>query len=123
MKRKASKESDVDCFGVVTFEIACERKSVDPKQELRKVRLVEWVWDLYGKGEIMGALDWKMTAADGGRDEGLDSEQVERSSGNIGAGKKGFRRSAGTTARKPMVGRGRPLKLDEEIDGIRCRWV
>ncbi|CAN1339532.1 hypothetical protein LINPERPRIM_LOCUS38524 [Linum perenne] len=46
-----------------------------------------------------------------------------RSSGNIGAGKKGFRRSAGTTARKPMVGRGRPLKLDEEIDGIRGRWV
>ncbi|CAN1184406.1 L-type lectin-domain containing receptor kinase IX.1 [Linum perenne] len=67
---KASKESDVYSFGVVALEIACGRKPVDPKQELRKVRLVEWVWDLYGKGEIMEAVDWRMTAADG--------EQVER---------------------------------------------
>ncbi|CAN1184403.1 L-type lectin-domain containing receptor kinase IX.1 [Linum perenne] len=62
--------SDVYSFGVVALEIACGRKPVDPKQELRKVRLVEWVWDLYGKGEIMEAVDWRMTAADG--------EQVER---------------------------------------------
>ncbi|CAN0865082.1 L-type lectin-domain containing receptor kinase IX.1 [Linum grandiflorum] len=45
---------------------------VDPKQELRKVRLVEWVWDLYGQGEILEA------AADGGGGGGLDSEEVER---------------------------------------------
>ncbi|CAN1184405.1 L-type lectin-domain containing receptor kinase IX.1 [Linum perenne] len=68
---KASKESDVYSFGVVALEIACGRKPVDPKQELRKVRLVEWVWDLYGKGEIMEAVDWRMTAADGGDVERL----------------------------------------------------
>ncbi|CAN0865080.1 L-type lectin-domain containing receptor kinase IX.1 [Linum grandiflorum] len=68
---KASKESDVYSFGVVCLEIACGRKPVDPKQELRKVRLVEWVWDLYGQGEILEAVDWKL----GG---GLDSEEVER---------------------------------------------
>ncbi|CAN1173542.1 hypothetical protein LINPERHAP2_LOCUS30739 [Linum perenne] len=44
---------------------------MDSKSELRKVRLVEWVWDLYGKGEIMDAVDCKI-------DGYLDSEQVER---------------------------------------------
>ncbi|CAN0865070.1 L-type lectin-domain containing receptor kinase IX.1 [Linum grandiflorum] len=67
---KASKESDVYSFGVVCLEIACGRKPVDPKQELRKVRLVEWVWDLYGQGEILEAVDWKLTAA--------ADEEVER---------------------------------------------
>ncbi|CAN0865076.1 L-type lectin-domain containing receptor kinase IX.1 [Linum grandiflorum] len=63
-------ESDVYSFGVVCLEIACGRKPVDPKQELRKVRLVEWVWDLYGQGEILEAVDWKLTAA--------ADEEVER---------------------------------------------
>ena len=44
----ASKESDVYSFGVVCLEIACGRKPVDPRAEPSKVRLVEWVWDLYG---------------------------------------------------------------------------
>ncbi|CAN1823353.1 hypothetical protein LINPERHAP1_LOCUS30347 [Linum perenne] len=46
-------------------------------------------------------------------------------SGNIGAGKTSFREVVGcqVAAAKPMVGRGRPRKLGEEISGIRCRWV
>lgn len=55
---KASKESDVYSFGVVALEIACGRRPVDPRaDDPSKVRLVEWVWDLYGKGELLNAAD------------------------------------------------------------------
>ncbi|XP_030528279.1 L-type lectin-domain containing receptor kinase IX.1-like [Rhodamnia argentea] len=54
---KASKESDVYSFGVVALEIACGRKPVEPKAEPGKVRLVEWVWDLYGRGQVVEAAD------------------------------------------------------------------
>ncbi|KAL4637890.1 hypothetical protein ACB092_03G110500 [Castanea dentata] len=54
---KASKESDVYSIGVVFLEIACGRKPVEPLVEPSKVRLVEWVWDLYGKGQILEAVD------------------------------------------------------------------
>ncbi|XP_052197168.1 L-type lectin-domain containing receptor kinase IX.1-like [Diospyros lotus] len=64
---KASKESDVYSFGVVGLEIACGRKPVELGVEPRKVRLVEWVWDLYGDGRILEAAD-----------EGLKKESDER---------------------------------------------
>ncbi|KAK3018776.1 hypothetical protein RJ639_005239 [Escallonia herrerae] len=54
---KASKESDVYSFGVVALEIACGRRPVEPKAEPNKVRLMEWVWDLYGKAQILEAAD------------------------------------------------------------------
>lgn len=50
---KASKESDVYSFGIVALEVACGRKVI----EVREVNLVEWVWDLYGKGNILEAVD------------------------------------------------------------------
>ncbi|XP_050378927.1 L-type lectin-domain containing receptor kinase IX.1-like [Argentina anserina] len=57
---KASKESDVYSFGVVSLEISCGRKPVEAKAEASKVRLVEWVWDLYGKGQILEAVDERL---------------------------------------------------------------
>ncbi|KAK2656645.1 hypothetical protein Ddye_009697 [Dipteronia dyeriana] len=57
---KASKESDVYSFGVVALEITCGRRPVDPRQEQSKVRLVELVWDLYGKGQILEAVDQRL---------------------------------------------------------------
>ncbi|KAF3439168.1 hypothetical protein FNV43_RR17443 [Rhamnella rubrinervis] len=54
---KASKESDVYSFGVVALEISCGRRPVEPKAEPSQVRLVEWVWDLYGQGNILEAVD------------------------------------------------------------------
>ncbi|GMH25279.1 hypothetical protein Nepgr_027122 [Nepenthes gracilis] len=54
---KSSKESDVYSFGVVALEIACGRKSVKLEEEPSKVRIVEWVWDLYGKGLLIEAID------------------------------------------------------------------
>ncbi|PIN26211.1 Serine/threonine protein kinase [Handroanthus impetiginosus] len=54
---RASKESDVYSFGVVALEIATGRKSVDKQFEKG---LVEWVWDLYGNGELISAVDERM---------------------------------------------------------------
>ncbi|XP_059440256.1 L-type lectin-domain containing receptor kinase IX.1-like [Corylus avellana] len=54
---KASKESDVYSFGVVSLEIACGRKPMEPRVEPSKVRLVEYVWELYGKGQLLDAVD------------------------------------------------------------------
>ncbi|XP_020114332.1 L-type lectin-domain containing receptor kinase IX.1-like [Ananas comosus] len=53
---KASKESDIFSFGVVLLEIACGRKALEPG----KVSLIEWVWDLYGRGGILEAADERL---------------------------------------------------------------
>ncbi|GLT29972.1 hypothetical protein SLA2020_047990 [Shorea laevis] len=55
--RKASKESDVFSFGVVILEIATGRKSTDRMREESDLGLVEWVWDLYGKGRLHFDVD------------------------------------------------------------------
>lgn len=57
---KASKESDVYSFGVVALEIACGRRPVEPKAEASKVRLIEWVWDLYGTDQLPDAADTRL---------------------------------------------------------------
>ncbi|KAL0887521.1 hypothetical protein Bca101_011504 [Brassica carinata] len=58
---RASKESDVYSFGVVTLEIVTGRKSVDPRQGRvePETSLVEKMWKLYGKGEMITAIDEK----------------------------------------------------------------
>uniref|UniRef100_A0A7N0TMA5 Protein kinase domain-containing protein n=1 Tax=Kalanchoe fedtschenkoi TaxID=63787 RepID=A0A7N0TMA5_KALFE len=63
MTGKASKESDVYSFGVVALEITCGRKPVEARAEPTQVRLVEWVWSLYGKGQLIEAADKRLSAA------------------------------------------------------------
>ncbi|KAF7127805.1 hypothetical protein RHSIM_Rhsim11G0143000 [Rhododendron simsii] len=58
---KASKESDVYSFGIVALEIACGRKPLDSKVLESQMRLVEWVWDLYGMGRLFEAVDAKLS--------------------------------------------------------------
>lgn len=58
---KASRESDVFSFGVVALEIACGRKPIDPNAEESRIRLVEWVWTLYGIGKLVEAADPKLS--------------------------------------------------------------
>ncbi|KAF9608243.1 hypothetical protein IFM89_008198 [Coptis chinensis] len=53
---KASKESDVYSFGIVSLEIACGRRPV----ELGKANLVQWVWELYGRGKLLEAVDERL---------------------------------------------------------------
>ncbi|KAJ7943779.1 putative Kinase [Quillaja saponaria] len=54
---RASKESDVYSFGVVALEIATGKKSVDPTEDRG---LVEWVWNHYGRGELLLAVDERL---------------------------------------------------------------
>ncbi|WJZ84273.1 hypothetical protein VitviT2T_003884 [Vitis vinifera] len=57
MTGKASKESDLYSFGIVALEICCGRRVVETKAEENQIRLVEWVWDLYGVGKLLEAAD------------------------------------------------------------------
>ncbi|RWR77343.1 L-type lectin-domain-containing protein [Cinnamomum micranthum f. kanehirae] len=68
---KASKESDVYSFGVVALEIACGRRPVERKAEASKVMMVEWVWELYGRGMLLDAVDERL-------EKEFDEAQIER---------------------------------------------
>ncbi|CAL9037338.1 unnamed protein product [Musa banksii] len=57
---KASKESDVYSFGILALEIACGRRPVQLMEQASKVRLVEWVWELYGRRRLLEAADEKL---------------------------------------------------------------
>ncbi|KAM7276761.1 hypothetical protein ACFE04_018627 [Oxalis oulophora] len=67
---KASKESDVYSFGVVCLEIVCGRRPVEARAEPYKVRLVEWVWSLYGQGKLLEAVDNRLNME-------FDERQIE----------------------------------------------
>ncbi|KAK7838585.1 l-type lectin-domain containing receptor kinase ix.1, partial [Quercus suber] len=59
---RASKESNVYSFGVVALEIATGRKSIDPMGPNSDMGLVEWIWNLYGKGDLLSVVDRKLQA-------------------------------------------------------------
>ncbi|KAG9440112.1 hypothetical protein H6P81_020277 [Aristolochia fimbriata] len=74
---RASKESDVYSFGVVALEIACGRKPVDgAAEEEDRVRLVEWVWGLYGEGKVMEAADARASPGEGGTFEAGEMKRL-----------------------------------------------
>ncbi|KAI3407741.1 Protein kinase domain-containing protein [Psidium guajava] len=68
---KASKESDVYSLGIVLLEIACGRRVVDSWAIEGQVRLVDWVWELYGVGKQLDAVDPKLCGD-------FDVKQLER---------------------------------------------
>jgi hypothetical protein len=67
---RTSKESDVYSFGVVALEIATGRRSGYPMEEDSDVGLVQWVWNQYGRGDLLLAVDGKLQ-------NDLDEKQVE----------------------------------------------
>ncbi|KAI7750031.1 hypothetical protein M8C21_003781 [Ambrosia artemisiifolia] len=67
---KASKESDVYSFGVVALEIASGRKAMDSVDPNSDLGLVQWVWGLLGKGELLLGVDPRLK-------KDFDSKQVE----------------------------------------------
>ncbi|KAG7534155.1 Legume lectin domain [Arabidopsis thaliana x Arabidopsis arenosa] len=74
MDGRASKESDIYSFGIGILEIVTGKKSVDLSQENTETEaetsLVERVWDLYGRQELMSAIDKKLG-------EDFDKKQAE----------------------------------------------
>ncbi|KAA0042952.1 hypothetical protein IC582_025326 [Cucumis melo] len=67
---RASKESDVFSFGVVALEIATGRVSRTSMEKESHKGLVEWVWDLYGSGQLLEGVDVKLQS-------NFDKKQVE----------------------------------------------
>ncbi|KAL1327053.1 hypothetical protein AAHE18_13G273700 [Arachis hypogaea] len=59
---KATKEADIYSFGVVLLEIASGKKPIigldSNKEDI--ITVVEWVWELYGMGKLLEAVDPKL---------------------------------------------------------------
>lgn len=62
---RASKESDVFSFVIVVLESVTGRKSVDL---MDKKTLLEWVWDLYGSGKLLSAVDERLQRSFDGKE-------------------------------------------------------
>lgn len=59
-KGQPTKESDIFSFGVVALEIVSGRKSTDRGDGKSQMGLVEWIWDLYGKRELLSSIDVRL---------------------------------------------------------------
>ena len=67
---RASKESDVYSFGIVALEIVTGRRSIDRVGTNSELMLVEWIWNLYGRGDLLLAVDGMLQTI-------FDEKQVE----------------------------------------------
>ncbi|KAL4632653.1 hypothetical protein ACB092_04G066900 [Castanea dentata] len=68
---RASKESNVYSFGVVALEIAIGRRSSNLMGPNSDMGLVEWIWGLYGRGDLLSAVDRKFLKTN------FDEKQIE----------------------------------------------
>ncbi|KAL0398586.1 UNVERIFIED_CONTAM: L-type lectin-domain containing receptor kinase VII.1 [Sesamum radiatum] len=66
---KASTQTDVFGYGVLILEVMCGRRPI----EEGKPPLVEWVWELLRRGELLDVVDARLRARGD-----VDTEEVER---------------------------------------------
>lgn len=58
---KATDKTDVFSYGVVVLEVCCGRRPIDRETGGQNtVNLVDWVWQLHGKDEILDAVDKRL---------------------------------------------------------------
>ncbi|PSR98585.1 Legume lectin domain protein [Actinidia chinensis var. chinensis] len=67
---RATTQTDMFSFGILILEVICGRRPI----EGGKTPLVDWGWELLGRGELGHALDEKLRKAQSGPNE----EEVER---------------------------------------------
>jgi interleukin-1 receptor-associated kinase 1 len=72
MSGRASVESDVYSFGVVLLEIACGKRPAVVHKNADAAHLVQWAWNFYGQGVILGATDERLR----GEFDGSEMEHV-----------------------------------------------
>ncbi|WJX17711.1 hypothetical protein P8452_07594 [Trifolium repens] len=59
---RATVETDVYAFGVLVLEVVCAKRPGNMyAQDDYKNSIVYWVWELYGKGEIVSAVDKRIS--------------------------------------------------------------
>lgn len=68
---RASKESDVYSYGVVALEIATGRRPTMLVAKDDRIRTVEWVWEVCGRGNLVEAADPKLETE-------FDMQEMER---------------------------------------------
>ncbi|CAM0948993.1 unnamed protein product [Alopecurus aequalis] len=68
---RASIESDVYSFGVLLLEVACGRRPALVLEDGDVIHLVQWVWNFYGRGAILGASDEQLRGE-------FDGQEMER---------------------------------------------
>ncbi|GFY91873.1 concanavalin A-like lectin protein kinase family protein [Actinidia rufa] len=65
---RASSATDVFGFGTLILEVMCGRRPI----EEGKANLVDWVWELKGRGELVQALDQRLKGKGGFNEEEVD---------------------------------------------------
>jgi serine/threonine protein kinase len=60
MTSRASTETDMYSFGVVLLEVTCGRRPVVLQEDESRVVLIDWVWQLYGRGTLLDAADKRL---------------------------------------------------------------
>ncbi|QCE05183.1 interleukin-1 receptor-associated kinase 4 [Vigna unguiculata] len=69
---RATVETDVYAFGVLVLEVVCGKRPGNVyAQDDYKNSIVYWVWDLYGKGKVVGGVDARL------KKEEIKEEEVE----------------------------------------------
>ncbi|KAJ6886420.1 L-type lectin-domain containing receptor kinase S.7 [Populus alba x Populus x berolinensis] len=59
---KATEKTDVFSYGVVILELVCGKRPIEREPVSQKmVNLVDWVWGLYGEGNIIEAADPRLS--------------------------------------------------------------
>ncbi|XP_068651520.1 L-type lectin-domain containing receptor kinase SIT1-like [Aristolochia californica] len=61
---KATTSTDVFSYGTLALEMACGRRPIDPQNNAFELVLLDWVKELYSRGEVMKAVDPRLDQYD-----------------------------------------------------------